>query len=238
MNYNRYQDVLEHPERWLEDRQRRWLRPRSSLAQIAHALWYVVNWVLIRFLFRLSVVGGKHLPASGPFIIAPNHASPLDPLILGAALPLSLLQQTYCAGKQSTVLRNRLRRFLSWLTRVIPIDEDFTALAPAVTILEQGDNLVWFPEGRRSLDGNLQKFKPGIAILLTRCDVPVVPVFIHGAYVAFPPNAWLPRLRTRIEVRIGPCQSAKQLGLTRPATEDIRCATETLRQHVLQLRDK
>lgn len=133
----------------------------------------VINWILIRLLFRVSVEGQQHLPNSGPFIITPNHASPLDPPLLAFSLPLAMLQNTYWAGKQSTVLRNRLRRFLSWLTRVIPIIDDRTSLSVGVIILDWAKNLVWFQEGDRSLDGKLQDFKPGVAVLLTRCNVPV-----------------------------------------------------------------
>jgi long-chain acyl-CoA synthetase len=150
-------------------------------------------------------------------------------------MPLAMLQHTFWAGKQSTVLRNRLRHFLSWLTRVIPINEDPTALEVAVTILEQGDNLVWFPEGKRSLSGQLQEFRPGIARLLTQCDVPVVPVLIQGAHVAFPTRWSWPGLRTRIVVRIGPPLSAQQLGLTSTAAEVINRAAATLRQRMADL---
>jgi hypothetical protein len=55
-----------------------------------------------------------------------------------------------------------LRRTLSWCTRIVPVADDATALAPAVKILERGDKLIWFPEGARSLDGKLHTFKPGI----------------------------------------------------------------------------
>jgi long-chain acyl-CoA synthetase len=150
-------------------------------------------------------------------------------------MPLAMLQHTFWAGKQSTVLRNRLRRFLSWVTRVIPITEDPTALEVAVTILEQGDNLVWFPEGRRSLSGQLQEFRPGIAMLLTRCNVPVVPVLIQGAHVAFPARWSWPRLWTRIVVRIGPPLSAQQLELTSTSPEVINRAAATLRQRMAEL---
>ena len=195
-----YEDVLVQPERWLTDRQRRWLRPRSAFARAAHGLLYLVNWLSVRLVFRYSVEGREHLPASGPFIVTPNHASPLDPQFLGAALPLALLGHAYWAGKQSTVLKTWFRRAGSWVTRIIPIPDDATALASAATVLEQGDSLIWFPEGARSLDGELHEFKPGILWLLTKCDVPVVPVYIHGAHAAYPGRGALPRLWTRVAV--------------------------------------
>ncbi|MEO1981343.1 MAG: lysophospholipid acyltransferase family protein [Fuerstiella sp.] len=116
---------------------------------------------MVRLLFRLSVEGQNHLPAAGPFILTPNHASPFDPPILGAAIPLATLRQTYWAGKRSTVLRNPLRRLLSWLTRIIPIGDEVTALAPAVAILEQGDNLIWFPKENARLTDESKRSSQG-----------------------------------------------------------------------------
>ena len=238
MNTSKYEEVLDHPERWLSDEQRRWLRPRGAPARIAYMLLYAVNWVLIRILFRFSVEGRDFLPAARPFIVAPNHASSFDPPLLAAALPLAMLQETYWAGKQSTVLRTRLRRVLSWLTRVIPISDEISALSPGVTILKQQNNLVWFPEGKRSLDGQLQEFKPGIALLLTRCDVPVVPVFIHGAAEAFPTRARIPRFRRQVVVRIGAPHTPEQLELDTSTVENIDRSIEAIRQRMSQLRDQ
>jgi long-chain acyl-CoA synthetase len=232
-----YEAVLAEPERWLTERQRRWLRPRSVFARAGHAFLYFVNWIAIRLLFRFSVEGREHLPASSPVILAPNHASPLDPQMLGAALPLAFLRRAYWVGKERTVLKTPLRRIFSWYTRIIPIANDATALAPAVTILQQPADLIWFPEGARSLDGTLREFKPGIAQLLTKCSAQVVPVFIQGAHEACPGSKRMPRLRARVVVRFGPPQTAEQLGLSRAGGEDIARAASALRDCVLRLRD-
>ena len=84
----------------------------------------------------------------------------------------------------------------------------------------------------------LREFKPGIAQLLTVCDVHVVPVFIQGAYAAFAGGKRLPRLRMRIVVRIGPSRTAEQLGLREAASDDIDRAASSLRQCVLRLADQ
>jgi len=233
-----YEDVLAEPDRWLTDRQRRWLRPRSMFARAAHRLLYVINWISIRLLFRFSVEGREHLSGSSPVIITANHASPLDPQMLGAALPLALLRSAYWAGKESTVLKTSLRRVFSWYTRIIPISDDATALAPAVKILEQRGDLFWFPEGARSLDGELQEFKSGVIRLLTKCDVQVVPVFIEGGHAAFPSSKRWPRLRARVVVRIGPPRTAEQLGLRAATSQDIDRATGSLQECVMRLRDQ
>jgi long-chain acyl-CoA synthetase len=238
MDIDKYKEVIDQPERWLTELQRSWLLPRSRLAAASYAGLYFVNWILIRLLFRVSVEGSEHLPVSGPFVVTPNHASPLDPPVLAAAISLTVLQNTFWAGKQSTVLRNGLRRCMSWFTRVIPIHEDRTAVAAAITSLEHGHNLIWFPEGERSLNGQLHHFRSGIAILLSRCDVPVLPVLIQGAYDAFPTRKSWPRLWTRIIVRIGPPQSAQQLGLTSFSPEAIQRAAATLQQRVAELESR
>jgi long-chain acyl-CoA synthetase len=237
MNDAKYRQVLSQPDRLLTARQRRWLRPRGFAERGVYALLYLINWVLVRILFRLRIEGCEHLPSSQPFVLAPNHASPFDPPILAASLPLGLLQQTYWAGKQSTVLRNRLRRVLSRLTRVIPIGDDAGALGAGLTVLNQQQNLVWFPEGKRSLNGHLQNFRPGIAFLLTGSAVPMVPVYIDGAYDAVPAGATIPRFRRKVVVRFGqPCTS-EQLQLDTSTSENTECSVKTIRQCLLHLRD-
>ncbi len=238
MNTSTHEKVLAEPDRWLTAQQIRWLRPRGMIARAVHTSLYVVNWLCVRMLFRFSIEGRKHLPRSGPFIIAPNHTSPLDPPFLSAGLPLTLLRHTYWAGKDTTVLKTWLRRTFSWLTQVMPIANDATALAPAIKTLEQGGRLIWFPEGVRSLDGELHEFKPGVAWLLTKCNVPVVPVFIEGAHVACPRSKTMPRFWTRVVVRIGAPETAEQLGLRIATAEDVDRAVAALRQRLVQLRDR
>ena len=118
--------------------------------------------LFVRLLFRFSVKGHLNLPASGPFIITPNHSSPLDLPILAAALPLGLQRQAYWTGKESTVLRTWLRRTLSWCTRIVPIAEDVTAIAPAVKILERGDKLIWAAVFYRGTRGALTFLLPAV----------------------------------------------------------------------------
>src|SRR3546814_20634381 len=73
-----------------------------------------------------------------------------------------------------------------------------SGVAFAAAILKRGRGLIWFPEGSRSTDGRLQRFKPGIGVLLDRFRVPVVPVVIEGAHEAWPPRATLDRKSTRL----------------------------------------
>lgn len=205
------------------------------LLRFSYPLIYIFNWCLVRLLFRLTVRGRKYLPTEGPFLLTPNHASPLDPPVIAAAMPLTLLQNTFWAGKKSTVSRNWARRVLSRLTRVIPVAEDKSSVFVGTALLDEGRGLVWFPEGRRSLDGRLDRFKPGIALMLDHCDVPVVPVLIEGAHDAFSGRGSRLRLGKRISVSFGPPVTRDQLGRRGEASQAVEETLQYLRRCIQRL---
>lgn len=206
-------DLLQRPEQALDDSQRRWLRPLGPWqAALARALYRFAGW-LMRRLFRLRVEGLGNLPAEGPYLIAPNHASYLDAPAVAAALGPGRLQETYWGGWTGVVFTTPLRRLLSRLVRVVPVDPEkgaVSSLALAAAVLQRGHPLIWFPEGGRTRDGHMQPMRPGVGLLLARHQVPVVPVAIHGAYAAWPPHRRLPRLRP-LRIVIGPPRDADAL---------------------------
>jgi 1-acyl-sn-glycerol-3-phosphate acyltransferase len=145
------------------------------------------HYLLVVFydmLFRGEVRGVEHLPSKGPFIVAANHASHLDPILIGAQIPV---QMVFFA-------RNTLWKpgfFSWWLTAVgvIPVDRDggsdVKAIKRVLRALEDGKVLILFPEGTRTSDGNLQRARPGIGLFACRTQVPVIPARIFGSYEAF-----------------------------------------------------
>ena len=196
---------LEAPEEALSEDQKRWLQPLGPVQKAVAGVLFVVNRILMRGLFRLQVKGLEHLPAQGPFILAPNHVSYLDPLVIGAALDYRRLRQTYWGGWTGVVFGNPLTRLFSRLVQVVPIDPRravLSSLAFGGAVLKRGHNLIWFPEGQRSPSGELQPFRPGIGMLLDHYQVPVVPVFIQGSHAALPRGKTLPRF-SRITVAFG-----------------------------------
>ncbi|MCX6909922.1 MAG: lysophospholipid acyltransferase family protein [Verrucomicrobia bacterium] len=159
----------------------------------------------MRGAFRVRAVGLKNLPATGPFVLAPNHASYLDPCAVAAALRPRVQRQTYWAGWTGVAFSNAFARFGSRLSQVVPINPEHgvvSSLAFCAAVLKRGKNLVLFPEGERSASGRLLPFRPGVGILLHRIPAPVVPAFIHGSYDALPVGRALPRLK-RITVVFG-----------------------------------
>ena len=197
---------IDNPELALSEEEKRWLRPLGTVSRAFSLALYWINYVLVRALFRLRCSGLENLPREGPYIIAPNHTSFLDPVALAASLDPGLLRRTYWAGWTGIVFKGPIRRALARLAQAVPIDPRrgaASSLALGAAVLKRKEALVWFPEGQRSPDGSLQPFRPGLGLLLQHYPVPVVPVVIEGAYAAWPRQRWFPRF-SRLAVHIHP----------------------------------
>jgi long-chain acyl-CoA synthetase len=231
-------EALRHPQKLLDRRQVRWLDPPGLLGNAGARLLYTMTTVAMRTLFRLRVRGSENLPVRGPFIITPNHSSSLDPFALAAALDFPRLSQTCWVGQENALLESPLRRIVNRMARAIPIDRHSAAssLAVAAAVLQRGMNLVWFPEGHRSTDGQLQPFKRGIGILLEHFQVPVVPVYIDGAHAAMPPPRRWPRRLRQITVTFGKPLQAADLDDGSAVGESYERLAKSLHDRVDELR--
>jgi len=188
-----------------------WLAPQALPHRLAGRSLAVLNQVACAAMFRLRSEGRVHIPA-GPVIVAANHLSDLDPLIIAAALPGEALARIRWAGEASRLFRSRTGRFLARAARVFPVEEraPATTLAYAKEALARGECLVWFPEAWRSPDGRLQRFLPGIGELVRATGAPVVPARIIGTFEAMPRTARWPRPRP-VRLLFGPALSAAEL---------------------------
>lgn len=120
-----------------------------------------------------------------PAIFAANHASHLDTPLLLTSLPDRFRHRTVVAGAADYFFDRRAKAVVSALAlAAIPIDRNAVSrksLGLAESVLEDGWNLIIFPEGGRTPDGWGHEFKAGAAYLATRCSVPVVPVHLEGS---------------------------------------------------------
>ena len=165
---------------------------------------YFIGWSLFRIMyatyFRWRVFNAERVPKTGPVILAGNHASFLDPPLIGSALPRDI---NYLA-------RESLFRFpivgavlRSW--NCVPVDRDGgggAGLKAILNRLEKGGGIILFPEGTRTPDGGLQPARSGIGLTVIKSNAPVVPVRVFGTYEAFNRSMKFPRPH-RVMVKYG-----------------------------------
>lgn len=188
----------------LADESERWLSEPGTAARIAGIGLYGLALGLTAAMFRPRVEGRNRVPRKGPLIIAANHLSDADPVVLGSVLPYATLRHTWWGAIRQRVFRSRLGRLLARPTRMFPVDPHApgASLEMAARVLERGNILVWFPEEWRSANGELQAFRPGIGALVERGRVPVLPCAIQGTFQAMPRTATLPRPH-KVALRFG-----------------------------------
>lgn len=180
------------------------LAPPGPVSRALGAALFILARLVARLLLRPAVTGLEHLPP-GPALIAPNHASYLDPVAIAAALPWRRLRRTYWAGWAGIMHSSAFRRLVSRATQVFPVDPDRDltgAIRTARELLEQGYDVVWFPEGRRSPTGELQALEPGVGVLVQGVAATVVPAAISGTFAAWPKHRRWPR-PGRVRVAFG-----------------------------------
>lgn len=165
---------------------------------------YFVGWSLFRLIFRLyfrwRVFDAGRVPQNGPVILAANHTSFLDPPLVGAALDRDI----------SYLARESLFRFpligallRSWNS--VPVDREGGGAAGLRAILDRllaGGGIILFPEGTRSIDGQLKAARSGIGLTVIKSSAPVVPVRVFGTYEAYGRHMKFP-LPRRVMVKFG-----------------------------------
>jgi len=162
------------------------------------------NWARLVFTiyFKIKAEGIERLP-KGPFIIAPNHQSFFDGLFVTIFIKNKIMKKTYFYAKKKHV-SNKFTNFLANKNNVIVVDinKDLKkSLQKMAAVLKSGRNMIIFPEGTRSVDGELGDYKKTFAILSCELNIPVVPVVIGGAYKALPKGSLIPRPFKKIDVK-------------------------------------
>jgi 1-acyl-sn-glycerol-3-phosphate acyltransferase len=173
---------------------------------------YWVAWSLARFIFatyfRWRVYDRERVPLEGPVILAANHASFLDPPLVGAGLPRAI----------SYLARHTLFKYpgIGWLLRswnAVPVDREGGGGAGLKAILNRllaGGGIILFPEGTRSPDGKLRAPQSGIGLTVIKSNAPVVPVRVFGTHEAWGRHMRFPRPRA-VAVRYGEPMSFEAL---------------------------
>ncbi|MEM1085390.1 MAG: lysophospholipid acyltransferase family protein [Verrucomicrobiota bacterium] len=173
---------------------------------------YWTGWMTLgsafRGLFGLRVRGKEHLVAEGPVLVVSNHQSFLDPPLIGS---LYQNEMHFLARK------SLFRGFFKWLyTRwnAVPVDQerpDMASLKTIIRLLKQGERVLVFPEGARTMDGELGEAQPGVGLIALKSGAVIQPIRIRGARRALPRGSMRVRF-ARIDVHIGPPIELGELG--------------------------
>jgi 1-acyl-sn-glycerol-3-phosphate acyltransferase len=177
--------------------------------------------------WRWKVSGAAAVPRGGGVILAANHQSYLDVLLVGAACPRPV---RYLARRSLWDAR-----LLGWIItdwRAIPVNRESPGkdeLRGIVETVRSGEVLALFPEGTRTRDGSVGELRGGVGFLARRAGVPVVPVLIQGAFEAWPRERRLPG-RGRVRIAFG--RPVKY-----PDSWEDREVAADIRRRLLALRD-
>lgn len=187
----------------------------------------------MRLLFNLRSRGAEHVPSQGTVVIVSNHASVLDPLLVGCASPRQL---SFLA--KAELFRIPLLGSLIYRLGAHPLRReggDAGALRAALRVLRGGGALLMFPEGTRGEEGVLGPAKPGAGMLAVLGGAQVVPAYVSGSGRAWPRGRRFPR-RTDITVTFGP-PLPMAAGGTPKGKNDYEAVSRAMMAAIAGLRD-
>ena len=202
---------------------RRWTWPHYRFVQYSFPR-------LCRLLGGWRVHGLENVPEEGGAVIASNHLSFLDPVVVGSALR----RRTYYFAKAELFVP-----VFGWIIRkcyAFPVERggaDMTAAKEAIKLLRDGELLTMFPEGTRSRDGRLQELSTGAAMLAARAGVPIIPCAMRGTDVVMPIGAKFFH-RGRVTVSFGAPIDPLQYG-EKPAKQELGRLTQQVSDAILGL---
>jgi 1-acyl-sn-glycerol-3-phosphate acyltransferase len=186
----------------------RCLKRESGLVEsvLRYGWWGFVR-VWMRLLHRLEILGREHIPSEPRFVLAANHASHLDALVLGCAVPLHWRDHLFPLAAGDVFFEKwSVASFAAACLNALPVWRRkvgrYAMQELRTRLLKEQCIYILFPEGGRTRDGRMLPFKAGIGMLVAGTSVPVVPCYLQGTFEAGPPGSAFPRPRP-IVLRIG-----------------------------------
>ena len=141
-------------------------------------------FVLSKAYFRVQIIGSENIPKKGGFILASNHISNLDPIVLAA---VCFRELSFIA--KDSLFKNPVARWLLLNLGAFPIKRDSLdvgAIKETIDKLRLGEAILMFPQGTRKDFNPLDQPKAGVAMIAQKADVPILPAFIKGTDLAMP----------------------------------------------------
>jgi 1-acyl-sn-glycerol-3-phosphate acyltransferase len=213
-----------------------WARSRPAGATREAVLRLVLAPLLAVYIRRRTTGRRKLTRLKAPVILVANHVSHLDtPVILGA-LPRRMRKRTVVAAATDYFYRNRVTAFVvSLIFNTVPLDRkggglDKESAGHLDGLIDQGWNVLVYPEGTRSRSGSTGRLKRGAAVLAARHHVSIIPIRITGTREAMPPGRFWP---TRMRSRNGHKRHPVNISFGDPIapSEDVSAVTEIVRHY-------
>ncbi len=191
--------------------------------------------VLYSVFFGVKAYGVDSIPNDGRGVIfAPNHGSHLDPPLLGvtAKRPITYLAKEYLFKKPV------LGRCIEWLGS-IPIKsetQDYRSIRMLIRLLDEGHQILVFPEGTRTNDGNIQNVEGGVGFLALKAKCHVVPVYISGSFEALPRGAKWFRLHP-IRIYYGPAFIPAEDAEIKTSADPYMATAQSILKRIVSLKN-
>ncbi|GAB3492252.1 lysophospholipid acyltransferase family protein [Flexivirga sp.] len=194
---------------------------------------------MLRAIWRPRVEGADNIPRTGGVLIASNHLTFIDSVVIPLVAPrkvIFLAKAEYFTGKGAKGIAMR-----AWFNAMgmIPVEREdsraaVNSLDQALRVLREGEAFGIYPEGTRSRDGRLYRGRVGVAHLAMQADVPVVPVGLIGTPDVQPNPSGMPRL-AKVTVRFGEPLRFGDDYRTMPAGKARRQATDEIMDAIAEL---
>lgn len=175
------------------------IRPSFKIFKKGNIHYHIFKFFtgLSNLLYRINIRGTENLPENGGYIICANHVSNIDLLFVANRFNKSQFMKLYCLAKKELFKDTFFSKLLIKTCGMIPVDRsgvNSSTLNLCEKHLKNNYALLIHPEGTRSKTGELGTLKTGAATLALSSNVPIIPVYIKGAFEIFPPDRKLPRL--------------------------------------------
>src|SRR4051812_29127170 len=200
-----------------------------------YSVGYNATKLIAKVCFSFQAIHRERIPKTGGVILAMNHQSYLDPPLAGICCD----REIYYLARKS-LLKWPLLGPLFPAMNVIPVDQekaDMSALKAIIKLVKAGQGTVIFPEGSRSLDGQLLPAQPGLGLVIAKTLAPVIPMRIFGAHEAFPRGKKKIRLHP-ITVVVGEPIHFTESDLQGPGRELYQSLSERVMARIAEIKNE